>query len=153
MSATILCEFFIPGIPVPQGSKSSRVIPAKGTKRAFAVLYDDNPNLGAWRDVVTAATVLAYSGPKLDKKAAVDVELEFRFERPKTSRREYPTVKPDLDKCERAVFDSITKAGNIWVDDSQVVDSHCTKVYAADPGVLIRVFDKSEQPSLEGLDL
>jgi len=40
---------------------------------------------------------------------------------------ERPTKKPDIDNVVKAVCDSIN--GVVYVDDTQIVDLHATKVY------------------------
>lgn len=57
------------------------------------------------------------------------VRALFFLERPKTSRRHHPTVKPDLDnfiKC----LDALN--GICWEDDSQIVRIEAQKLYAMD---------------------
>lgn len=135
MGVPVVVEFFIEGIPVPQGSKTARVIHTP--TKPIASIYNDNDKvLKPWRKVVTAAARATYSGDRLE--GAVVIELEFRTVRPKSVKREYPTVKPDVDKLTRAVFDGLTDAG-IWRDDSQVVTALVSKIYAAEPGVRVRI--------------
>ena len=57
---------------------------------------------------------------------AVRVKALFYFKRPKRCKRPYPTVKPDDDNlCKvRDAFNGV-----VWVDDSQVVESHLYKLY------------------------
>jgi Holliday junction resolvase RusA-like endonuclease len=55
----------------------------------------------------------------------------FFMPRPRTVKRELPTVPPDLDKLIRAINDSATDAG-IFDDDSQVVEVVAYKVYEAE---------------------
>lgn len=60
---------------------------------------------------------------------ALSVKACFFLERPKSSRRQWPTVKPDLDnflKC----LDALN--GICWTDDSQIVRMEATKQYAMD---------------------
>ena len=63
--------------------------------------------------------------------------LEFQLRRPRTVRREYPTVPPDLDKLIRAVLDSLS--GIAYIDDSQVVEIIARKSYAEEPGLDISI--------------
>jgi crossover junction endodeoxyribonuclease RusA len=80
---------------------------------------------------------IAYPRP-----AAVVVQVVFAFPRPvghlglgrnagkpKPSAPDYPAVKPDIDKLERAVLDGLT-AGGAWTDDAQVVSCLTVKDYA-----------------------
>jgi Holliday junction resolvase RusA-like endonuclease len=129
-----VAEFFVPGVPVPQGSKKGFV------RGGRAQLVDDNAaTLGPWRATVTALARANYSGPMID--AAVLLICEFRFVRPKSvsaKARPFPTVKPDSDKLERALCDGITDSG-LWRDDALVVEVSKKKVYAERPGVQVRI--------------
>lgn len=126
-------RLFVPGVPVPQGSKTAFVVGKR------AVVTDANAKaLKPWRALVKAAAVEALHGrePLVDEPLVVSVE--FRFVRPKSVRRELPHVKPDVDKLLRAVLDALTDA-HVWGDDSQVVKAAAEKVYAPSAGVLVRV--------------
>jgi Holliday junction resolvase RusA-like endonuclease len=78
----------------------------------------------------------AYSGELLE--GALELTLMFRLVKPKSSKRKYPTVRPDLTKLIRSTEDAMK--GIIWHDDSQVVLQQTKKVYVdRDPGVQIIV--------------
>lgn len=64
-----------------------------------------------------------YDGP-------LTVDLVFLCTKPKTSKLRHP--KPDVDNYAKTTLDAITKAGNIWIDDTQVVQLNVTKLWAAD---------------------
>ena len=64
----------------------------------------------------------AFQGP-------IRANLEFGFIRPKSSKREYPTVNPDIDNLIKMVLDSCN--GILYKDDVQVVSVTASKVYAA----------------------
>jgi Holliday junction resolvase RusA-like endonuclease len=141
MAARLVADFVVPGIPVPQGSKTARVIHTP--KGPIASIYNDNDKvLKPWRKTVTAIAAAARTGERIE--GAVQVVLEFRFVRPKTVKREHPTVKPDVDKLMRALLDGITDAG-LWRDDSQVVRAVVEKVYADEPGVRVQVGEINPQ--------
>jgi Holliday junction resolvase RusA-like endonuclease len=121
-------EFTIPGTAIPQGSKSvfrGRVV-------------ESNTKLRPWRKLVTAAAVEALAGrPGFD--TAVTAILDFYLPRPKTVRRLRPSVKPDLDKTSRAIFDGLTDSGLI-VDDALIVCLSAAKWYADDkPYVRVKI--------------
>lgn len=138
MKARTVVSFLVEGTPVPQGSKSAKVIPAPGTKSGYrAVIYDDNSeDLKAWRKAVKAAAVEAWAGRE-PLEGAVALVIDFRFVRPKSVRRELMTVKPDKDKLERAVCDALT--GTVWHGDQQVVVSRSEKNYAEAAGAFVQV--------------
>lgn len=142
--------FTVTGTPVPQGSKVANHF-GKGVRDANAA------KLRPWRDHVQAVAADAcryidtYTGP-------VKVRLWFSIERPKSHYRtgrnahllkpdapSLPVNKRDVDKLQRAVFDSLTDAG-VWTDDGLVVDVRARKFYAGEhelapvqPGVTIMI--------------
>ena len=120
------------GTPVPQGSKTARVV---GNR---AVMWDSNPMLKAWRENVAQATWRTMDGNQCDEPVAVTIW--FYLDRPKTVKRDRPSVKPDLDKLCRAVLDGITDS--CLADDAQVIELNAAKFYADDstrPGAMIHV--------------
>lgn len=133
-----MLDYFVPGQPIPQGSKTAAVISGR------AVMFDANKKLKSWRQAITMATNLELTRLRwtgYEPGDALVVFLHFHLERPKSVKRLEPTVKPDLDKLVRAVLDGITDA-RAWNDDSQVVAVYATKNYGV-PGVEIRVYNKS----------
>jgi Holliday junction resolvase RusA-like endonuclease len=50
---------------------------------------------------------------------------------------ERPTKKPDWDNVAKSVCDAMN--GIVYMDDTQIVDAHVTKVYAANAGVDVGV--------------
>jgi Holliday junction resolvase RusA-like endonuclease len=54
--------------------------------------------------------------------------MRFRVKRPKSVKRAYRTVAPDLDKYIRGVNDGLT--GVAFEDDSQVIKIVATKEYS-----------------------
>lgn len=114
-------EFFIPGIPVPQGSKTAFVVGRR------AVVTDANrTKLKPWRDVVA---INSDRGITFD--CPVSVELTFVMPKPLKPRWSTPAVKPDVDKLTRAVFDGLTDGG-LLADDARVVRMLCVEEYAGE---------------------
>lgn len=70
-----------------------------------------------------------------------EVPLEIRIvvyrRKPKSVKREYPTSRPDLDNYEKLIADSLE--GFAYVNDSQIVDSRCSKRYSKRPRVEIEI--------------
>lgn len=120
---------FVPGIPRPQGSKQvSRT----------GHLYEANPKHKEWRHTMT--TILtAWTGTffgawqPYDGPLAVDVT--FWIPKPKSVRRDLPSVPPDLDKYCRSLGDAMTLSGLI-VDDARITKWTARKRYG-EPGVMI----------------
>lgn len=120
--------FFVPGTPVPQGSKTAYTVGKR------AIVTDSNAKrLKPWR-----ATVTEYAVCDVAFDVPVAVELTFQLARPQKPRFELPGVRPDIDKLSRAVLDGLTDAGVIR-DDARVVDLHASKAYADQAGVWVKI--------------
>ncbi|MDL2280831.1 RusA family crossover junction endodeoxyribonuclease [Selenomonadales bacterium OttesenSCG-928-I06] len=48
-----------------------------------------------------------------------------------------PTTKPDIDNCIKLIYDALN--GVIWKDDTQVVESICSKYYSDNPRTEIEI--------------
>jgi Holliday junction resolvase RusA-like endonuclease len=126
--------FRVHGTPAPQGSKKGFVINGR------AIIADANPApLKTWREDVKHAALDAMNGA-----APLDGPLEllvtFVLPKPKSVKRTWPHVRPDLDKLLRSAGDALTSAG-VYGDDSQLVKITAQKVYGIHPGaeVIVRL--------------
>ena len=145
-------SFFVPGIPISQGSKRAFVIRGKDGRHR-PVLAESAKDLGEWRSRVALAARQAMRGlfPSGDwwwKKEPLILTARFIFSRPPSlpkKRREH-VVRPDLSKCVRAIEDAMT--GIVYGDDAQIVTLGVSKVYAKDgltPGVEIEVQEAEQE--------
>lgn len=125
-------KFRVDGVPAPQGSKTAY---RRGNR---VVLVEASNRLPVWRGRVSSK---ARQVDRPTEWLALPVPLEavyrFYLPRPKTVKRAFPVVKPDLDKLTRAVGDALTDAG-MWRDDAQVVRLVVEKFYGT-PGVEIEI--------------
>jgi crossover junction endodeoxyribonuclease RusA len=121
-----MISFSADGVPVPQGSL--KVINGH-------VLHSQGSALAVWRSTIALSARFAGAKPL---EGAMGIEITFRVRRPKTVKREYPSVAPDLDKYIRACLDALT--GICYIDDSQVVDIKAKKVYSDQPGADIKCY-------------
>ena len=137
-------RFHVPGTPRPQGSKRH-----VGHGR----MIESSKQLPEWRSRVALSALAAnraYDGSPIPRGTPIRVDVTFTFQRPKghygtgrNAARLKPsaptqhTVKPDIDKLERAILDALT--GVLWVDDSQVVAVTKHKRYGIDAGATITV--------------
>lgn len=123
------------GLPIPKGSKKLITHGRGGVRLAVPRLVETEPQkVAMWQRLVEGAALVAIGDaprPIFDKQTPVAVRMIFRFDRPASVRRDYPSVKPDVDKLARAVNDALT--GIVWADDSQVVDLYPRKRYC-EPG-------------------
>ena len=121
-----MIKFSVEGTPIQQGSMRhighGRMIHSKAVE------------LAAWRADIASAAKLAGCKPILDPIA---ITMKFRVKRPKSVKRDYPTVAPDLDKYVRSVNDGLT--GVAFADDSQVIKIVASKEYSDTPGVDIEI--------------
>ena len=118
-----MISFRVNGLPVPQGSM--KVINGR-------VLHSQGSALAVWRSMIGWEAKLAKATPH---EYPVKITINFIMPRPKTVKRPYPSVAPDLDKLIRAVLDGLT--GIAYDDDSQVVEIHSRKIYGASVGAEI----------------
>lgn len=125
-------EFVVDGVAVPQGSKTvfnGRAVDANAKK------------LKPWRAHVSTVCLQAANDQDVIfyRDESLVVEIQVFFERPKTSKRLNPNIKPDIDKLARSILDSISTAA-VWHDDCQVVDLRIIKGYTVDtPRVLVSI--------------
>lgn len=133
-------QFFADGVPITQGSKTAYT----NRRTGRPILVESARGHGPWRGRVTLAARRALAArptrwEPLDEP--VRVSLTFYVPRPPSVSRKarpLPDRKPDIDKLERAVFDSLTDA-RVWVDDGRAVEVWKAKRYADDHPVGVRV--------------
>ena len=128
-------SFIVPGVAKPQGSKSASVINGR------AVMYEAAKGTKEWRNIVVehAWNAIQENGWLVpEKETPLTLSLVFQFVRPPSSKREHPTVKPDLDKLIRNVSDALTTAG-VWKDDSQATTIVAKKQYGKEAGCFVEV--------------
>lgn len=122
-------SFMVIGDPKPQGSKNAYNMNGR------IVLVEAAKGVKEWRNQIKAVAKQAAidsSFEKIPKDEPVMIELEFGMRRGSSVKRALPTVKPDVDKLERACLDAITQAGSIWHDDAQVCFVSKSKIYSHD---------------------
>jgi Holliday junction resolvase RusA-like endonuclease len=119
-------SYFIEGEPAPQGSKNGFV------KNGRVVMVESSKKVKPWREAVTIKTAQHMSWETLNPMTTpVEIALVFHLPRPKTVSREWPSVKPDLDKLIRSTFDGLT-TGGLYTDDALVIAVSASKQYATD---------------------
>jgi len=127
--------FTVYGKPRPQGSTRAFFIKKLGR----AVITSDNKQLKPWRQQVSeTALSVRERGVEPWRGYPVRIDLAFYFARPKSAKKRIGmTVKPDLDKLQRAVFDAIT--GILIHDDAQITSVTARKHYGDPERVEITV--------------
>lgn len=72
----------------------------------------------------------------------IRVSISFFLSKPKSVKREIPSVKPDIDNLVKSVLDAVSKTKNspalLFENDSQIVSLKAEKHYApADPKIVL----------------
>lgn len=128
------CEFWVYGLPAPQGSK--RALPLGGKAGGRTILVESSKKVAPWRKAVARAALEHAHWTMAPLAGPLRVELEFRMPRAKYMRArigpDIATKYPDVDKLCRSTFDGIAQGGLIE-NDSQIVDVIASK-RIADPG-------------------
>lgn len=141
----ITWEHFIPGVPKPQGSKTSGM--NERTGKTF--VREDNAGTKPWRKRMVEALQNERGRPLHRFDSAVWVSLRFVFLRPKSHAPDsLPTSKllGDVDKLTRNVLDALTQAGVITDDKYVIKLRDVEKVYGPNPGVHIRIGSAHPNP-------
>jgi crossover junction endodeoxyribonuclease RusA len=133
-------EFFVPGLPQPQGSKRG-FVSANGKVN----MVESAAGVKPWRSDVKVFAAEAMHGPLLT--GPVFLRCDFVMKRPVSTSKNKPTPpatkKPDLDKLLRAIGDALK--GTVYAEDSLIVEMVGTKRIAEEgeqPGVKINVGEK-----------
>jgi Holliday junction resolvase RusA-like endonuclease len=125
----------VPGECIPQGSKS--------VNKRTGSMFESNPRLKEWRKQAGVSLQL-YTGTFFGAWEPYDgplhIDVTFYLPRGKTVTRELPSVKPDLDKLQRALGDMLTITG-IITDDARITRWSPKKRYG-DPCTVIHLIEK-----------
>ncbi len=117
-------SFFVPGTPV-----------AKGRPRAYKM---HNGHIGTYTPDKTVDWERKVRSYAYDVKPATPLDgpltvcIEFTLLKPKSvsKKRQFPSVKPDLDNLEKAVLDAMN--GLIYTDDALICRKYGAKWYTND---------------------
>ena len=121
---------FIPGTPIPQGSKSVT---------RTGVMFEANRHLKPWRETMSnafTAWTATFAGAWEPYDGPLAVDVTFWMPRPQRPKYSLPAVKPDADKLCRALGDAMTASGLI-TDDARITTWHARKRYGDTPGIAI----------------
>lgn len=140
---TFSLTFHIHTIPIPKGRpKFSKI---GGFVRTYTPKKTHN-----FEAEVREAAKQAMTREPLETPLAV--YLYFRLPIPQSYSKkrtaaclagsEKPTKKPDLDNLAKSVLDALN--GVIYLDDSQIVSLHMTKVYSQHPGIDLLIREQIE---------
>jgi crossover junction endodeoxyribonuclease RusA len=111
-----------------------RAIHVKGMQ--FPIVTESNRNVASWQQLVAEGASRAIGAAPAEARGlltgGVRVTMAFYFSRPRKYRKRgvfvHHTVKPDLDRLERAILDALTAIA--YHDDKQVTEIVTGKYYA-----------------------
>lgn len=136
-----MINFFIKGIPVPQGRPRFSVIKKKRGGQ-FVNTYDP-PKSREWKGEIERQLVDGlWEGEPLE--GALHVHLIFFMPRPKSlpKKVKHHIKKPDVDNLAKSILDAMT--GICFKDDSQINMLTSSKCYLglndSEPGVDVDIF-------------
>jgi Holliday junction resolvase RusA-like endonuclease len=134
-----MIELFIEGEPVAQGRP-------RAFRRGNMVGFYDPKESKGWKAEIAKAVK-----EKTPFPAGIPLILSVKFylTKPKSVKRLFPTVKPDIDNFVKAVMDALK---DVWGDDCQVIQLRASKQYAnhgvcawrPGPGVWIAISEYKE---------
>lgn len=129
-------EFVVYG--KPQGKQRPRF-----SRRSSSIYTPKNTQM--YEGQIAKAYRAAANGFSFGDKP-VEIWITAVFAKAKTSKKEYPTIKPDIDNIQKAVFDGLN--GVAYNDDKQILTAviHKTfcKLEGENPRLLVTVMESKE---------
>ena len=117
--------------------------PRAAIREGRPVIYTPNKTIEAEMRIRTAVNKTKIFYPS---GTPLHMELDFYSRKPKSVKRGWPTVKPDVSNCVKLAEDALE--GFLFDNDSQVVSLRAAKHYAAQgelPRIEIRVKEIGEK--------
>ena len=136
-----MVTFEVPGDPHGKGR------PKFARRGNFVQTYTDKKT-ASYEDLVRFhANIAMVDLAPLESAVAVYIYIKLAVPKSYSKKRteaclsglERPTKKPDWDNVAKSICDAMN--GIVYMDDTQIVDAHVTKVYAANAGVEVGVKD------------
>lgn len=121
-------SFLIPGVPKATQTGTIARLP---NGRSFPL----RRNTG-WAEY--CGLVAAYHAPPKLLKGPLTCLLTFYLPKPKSTKRDKPTVRPDVDNLAKGLLDKWN--GILWRDDSEVTELLLRKRYREEPGLRVDVY-------------
>ena len=126
---TFMVNFMVEGTPVPKGR------PRFARRGKFVSTYSPKTTVDYETKVAEAAQLAMGSSEPLETPVGAYIYITLPIPASYSKKRkqeclsgnERPTKKSDIDNYCKAVFDGMN--GIVFLDDSQVVSLHSTKVY------------------------
>lgn len=148
-------------MPSPVFEHFYRCVPPKTTaqqhKRIFRTkagrMFLGTDSKGRATESELASIFLSKQPPaSFPRDLPVVLEIEFRYPYRKSEKKSVVkegapiphTSKPDLDNLCKGTADVLTRCG-FWNDDAQIFDIRLTKLYAAVPGIRLKIIALNEK--------
>ena len=134
-----MVTFEVPGDPHGKGR------PKFARRGNFVQTYTDKKT-ASYEDLIRFhANIAMVDLAPLESAVAVYIYIKLAVPKSYSKKRteaclsglERPTKKPDWDNVAKSICDAMN--GIVYMDDTQIVDAHVTKVYAANAGVDVGV--------------
>ncbi len=134
-----MVTFEVPGDPHGKGR------PKFARRGNFVQTYTDKKTTSYENLVRFHANIAMVDLAPLENAVAVYIYIKLAVPKSYSKKRteaclsglERPTKKPDWDNVAKSICDAMN--GIVYMDDTQIVDAHVTKVYAANAGVDVGV--------------
>ena len=131
-------ELEVMGPPVAKAR--ARTVRPKGIAKVITYTPDKTT---AYMDLIRHKYQQKYGREMIfDSKANLVAIVSFILEKPKTVKRDYPNVRPDLTNYMQSVQDALQGFG--FPDDCQIVTTSLVKFYGHPPRTVISIFEKGE---------
>jgi Holliday junction resolvase RusA-like endonuclease len=124
-------RFTVRGIPVPKAR--ARTVMQGGRAHSYTPEATK-----AWEQAVQWAA--KPHRPESPLTCPLAVAMVFYLPKPKRGKRQYPSVRPDIDNYAKAILDALN--GVMWADDGQIVQLTVSKSYG-EPRVEIEIQEVS----------
>ena len=111
-------RIIVPGTPVPKAR--ARTVTQGGRTHSYTP-----ERTREWEEAVQ--WIAAQHRPPSPLRGPLAVAMTFYLPKPKRGKREYPSVRPDIDNYCKAVMDALN--GMVWQDDGQIVQLEASKRY------------------------
>ena len=143
-----ILEIEVPGEPMPWARpRFKRLGPKK-------IRFFNAPKVAAYQEAISYAVKML--GPRSPTKEPLTLWVKFGLPIPPSKPRKWRALaivaqllpifgrRSDLDNLVKGVMDAIGHAGNVWVDDCQVVDLACQKRYHLKPSttIVVKIHEK-----------
>jgi len=123
-------------IPHAQERPRVRVISKKDGSKPFATVYDPIRSKAFKQNIINMLTL---NPPSDILDEPMILSCKIYIVKPKTVKREYPEVKPDLSNYIKGIEDAMNKI--VYTDDSKIIGyTECMKLYRRHPGISVTLY-------------